>query len=87
MKRIMNFLMLSCKKASALIDKKYLFKLGRKEKMMLKLHTAMCDACTAYEKQSMLIDKILQTHLQAGSDAESHIIENKELQDKIISKL
>ena len=79
--------MLSCKKASALIDKKSLFGLSRKEKVMLKMHTAFCDACTAYQKQSKLIDKILHTHIHSDSEENSSLIENKELQKQIISKL
>ena len=79
--------MLSCKKASALIDKKAEAKLSWKENMQLTMHKSMCDACTAYEKQSKLIDKILHTHIHSHSETNLSFIENKELQEKIISKL
>ncbi len=87
MKRLINFLMLSCKNASALIDKKSLFGLTRKEKVMLIMHVAFCDACAAYEKQSRLIDGILHTYIHSHSEANFPVIENKELQKQIISKL
>ncbi len=86
-KRLKDFMMLSCKKASALIDKKFLFGLTRKEKVILKMHTAFCHACTAYEKQSKLIDKILHTHIHSHSETNLPVISNKELQKLIISKL
>ena len=79
--------MLSCKKASALIDKKAEVKLSWKENMQLTMHKSMCDACTAYEKQSKLIDKILHTHIHSHRETNLPFIENKELQEKIISKL
>lgn len=51
--------MLSCKKATELIDKKIHYKISVKENLQLKLHKSMCNACSAYEKQIQLIDKVL----------------------------
>ena len=48
---------LSCLKASELIEKKIHFGLSAKEKIQLKFHKMMCDACTHYEKQSILLEK------------------------------
>jgi hypothetical protein len=83
----MNELMLSCKKATELIDKKTVFKLSVKEKAMLCLHTSMCDACSAYQKQSNKIDSLLKKHLHGPLNADESPIESKELKEKIISKL
>jgi len=85
MKKLMNYLMLSCQKAAALIDKKSLFGLTRKEKMMLKMHTSMCDICTAYQKQSLLLDKFLHSHIH--SDNKNIVIANEKLKEQIILKL
>jgi len=49
--------MLSCVKASEMIEKKIHFNLSFREKIQLKMHKMMCKACTNYEKQSILIDK------------------------------
>ncbi len=87
MKRVMNFLILSCKKAVALIDKQAEVKLSWMENMQLTIHKTMCDACSAYEKQSILIDKALHNHKHSMKEDVTSIIENKELQKKIISKL
>ena len=84
MKKLMNILMLSCKKASELIDKKSVVKLSMKENVMLHMHTSMCDACTAYQKQSKILDDLLQKHIHETKIPE---IINNELKQQIISKL
>lgn len=55
----MHFMFLSCYKATELIEKKLYFKLSFKERLRLKVHTAMCSACSNYEKQSGFLDKAL----------------------------
>jgi len=60
MKRLMHYLFLSCLKATELIEKRIYSKLSFGEKMQLELHKMMCDACSNYEKDSLLIDKALQ---------------------------
>lgn len=52
--------MLSCKKATELIEKKLYFKLTKVESMQLVLHKSICSACTAYEVQSKMIDNVLK---------------------------
>ena len=59
MKKIMHILFLSCLKATELIEKKLNFKLSAKEKLQLRVHKMMCDACTNYEKQNLLIEKAI----------------------------
>lgn len=76
-------MMISCRKATELIEKRSLFGLTVIEKVNLVLHTSMCDACTLYEKQSKTIDKML--HNKLGSEEE--VVENQGLKDKIKGKL
>lgn len=87
MKKLMNFLMLSCKKASELIDKKSLIKLSWKENLQLNMHTAMCDGCKTYEKQSLILDNILHKHAQSNDESQVPQLENPDLKTKIKSKL
>lgn len=54
---------------------------------MLKMHTAMCTACTANKKQSRFIEPTQHKHLNTGTGLFNIIIENKELKAQIISKL
>lgn len=60
MKRIMHFFLLSCRKATALIEKKSVTSLSLKEKIGLGMHKRICDACNAYEKQSKTLDTLLR---------------------------
>jgi len=46
-------------KATEMIEKKLHFHLSFLEKLQLKAHQMMCEACTRYEIQSQLIDKSL----------------------------
>ena len=57
MKKLMHRLFLSCLKATELIEKKLHFRLSGKEKLQLKMHKMMCDACSSYEKQSIFLEK------------------------------
>ena len=89
MKKIMQLIMLSCKKATELIEKKLLIKLSFREKVQLKMHKSFCDACTAYEKQSKLIDKLLSKHIhEESNDIKSDsVVENEELKKRILDKI
>lgn len=57
MKKLMHTLFLSCLRATELIERKLQFRLSVKEKLQLKMHKMMCDACTSYEKQSIFLEK------------------------------
>jgi len=83
----MNKLMLSCLKASELIEKRNYSPLTIADKIQLSVHLSMCTACKTYEKQSILIDKaikIIEANAINGSELEKS--ENKILsaiKDKI----
>lgn len=86
MRKLMHILMLSCRKATGLIEKRSLVGLSWKEKVQLRLHKSMCDACTAYEKQSRLLDKFLHKHLHAPEGSNIPLIENNDLKERIAAK-
>ena len=67
MKKLMNVLVLSCKKASGLIEKKLHFPLSPIEKLQLMIHTSMCDACRKHQKQSVELDSMLKHHITFDS--------------------
>ena len=85
MKRLMNILMLSCKKASGLIEKKIHFSLGPVEKIQLFIHTGMCDACKSYQKQSKDMDSILNDHIQSNDTISEPL--SDDFKRQIINKL
>lgn len=63
MKKLMNILFLSCLRASELIEKKIHVKLSFTESIQLKVHKMMCNACTTYEKQSLILEKGIELYL------------------------
>jgi hypothetical protein len=87
MKKLMNYLMLSCKKATELIEKRTLVRLSFKEKVQLRMHKSMCDACTTYEKQSKKIDGLLYKHISDASIDNTSTLKNEALKEKIINNI
>jgi hypothetical protein len=60
MSKIKNTILLSCLRATELVEKRLHFKLSLSEKIALRVHVSMCQACQLYEKQSILIDEALK---------------------------
>ncbi|MDD8017633.1 MAG: hypothetical protein PHP42_04610 [Bacteroidota bacterium] len=52
-------MMISCTKATELIEKKLSFGLTPGELLRLHLHTQICSACRYYQKQSIFIEKVI----------------------------
>lgn len=76
--------MLSCIKATELIEKKLLFKLSFKEGVQLFFHKKVCQTCAAYEKQSILIDQAIEKQHHHPEHFEQLSVNQKlELQEKI----
>lgn len=81
--KIMHFLFLSCLKATALIEKKFHFKLSFTEKIQLELHKMMCDACKSYEKQSGIIEEGLkETHQHQSFEMDTETLK-RQIQAKL----
>ena len=87
MDKLMHTLMLSCRKASELIDKKSVVRLSLRENIQLHLHTSMCAGCKAYQKQSKVLDDLLQKHLRSNDPDDVPQVINNDLKQEIISKL
>lgn len=64
MKKLMNIIVLSCRKATLLIEKSHNEPLSFIDKAQLSMHLKICDKCSGYQKQSLLIEKILQANHQ-----------------------
>ncbi|HEX4375286.1 MAG TPA: hypothetical protein VHZ50_18415 [Puia sp.] len=84
-KKIIHIILLSCRTATRLIEKKLHTKLSRKESVQLKWHKSVCEACTLYEKQIVFLDKILKSPpSEIHPRQEFPIEETRKLQEKII---
>ncbi len=55
--------MLSCLKATVLVEKKLDHPLSFMENLQLAMHTSMCKGCSAYGKQSQILDSALKQPL------------------------
>lgn len=75
-KKIIHLILLSCKKATELIEKKSLFGLSWIEKTQLRLHTNVCDGCTIYQQQSLLLDEAIMGQFK-----------NEALKQRILNRL
>ncbi|MDZ7738089.1 MAG: hypothetical protein U5K32_03270 [Bacteroidales bacterium] len=87
MKKLLNILFLSCYKATELIEKKLNFRLSFKEKIQLKIHKSMCDACSLYEKQSEFMDRWIEASERKEHHSHEHSGELKELKKIILDRL
>jgi hypothetical protein len=87
--KLMNWFMLSCRKATELTEKESLTGLKRTEKIQLFMHTSMCDACSLYYKQSHFIDNILEHQSNQESEAKepAHRSLSAAAKKELISKL
>ncbi len=79
---IMNAMMLSCVKATELMEMKEHVPLGLLKTLQLHMHSAMCSGCRNYMKQSLLIDELIEKKFNAIA------VENtEELEALITTKL
>lgn len=69
------------------MEKQSLTGLSQKEKFRLRMHTAMCDGCKAYQKQSLLIDNLLKYRIGEAFPELVPEVDNKELIDRILLNL
>ncbi len=79
----MNKIMLSCVKATELIELKEKAPLSFMEKMQLRMHISMCSGCRNYMKQTHLIDLLLEKTFTGVPFVEN----TDELEAAIISNL
>ncbi len=80
---IMNTMMLSCVKATELMEMKENVPLGLLKTMQLHMHTAMCSGCRNYMKQSRLIDELIEKKFNAIAAVEN----TEELEALITTKI
>jgi len=84
MGRLMNKLLLSCLRATELMEKKLHIKLSFTERLQLKAHKMICKACADYEKQTYLIDSVLSKPPQNGNPSQEEI---ESLKKVILTKI
>jgi hypothetical protein len=83
MKEMMNLIMLSCRKATELIERRKYSPLDKIERIQLKMHLSMCRWCSNYNKQSRLIDRLISRVPKSTPTDENTTM----LQEKIIEMI
>lgn len=78
--------MLSCRAATALMEKRHREKISWGERLQLSAHTAMCAACRQYQKHSALMERLLNSSNRVVDDK---VLEEQaaKLERKILRKL
>jgi len=60
MKKLMDFIVLSCHKATFLIEKSHTTPLSFLDRIQLKMHLTVCKKCPLYSQQSLFIEGLLK---------------------------
>jgi hypothetical protein len=82
MQKLMNAIMLSCLKATGLVEKRRHCRLENMEPIQLKMHLSMCRNCSNYAKQTSLIDRLLNRQPSSlPSTAETSLLEERIITD------
>jgi len=90
MKNLMQFILLSCLRATELIEKQFIGKLSWIQKLQLRLHTSACQICSHYEEQSSIIHHTLLKHIKSSNQTDENglkPVELEQLKQKIILHL
>ncbi|KXX72205.1 hypothetical protein [Flammeovirga sp. SJP92] len=70
-------MLISCKKATELIEKKDIFGLTKKEKFSLDVHVFLCAKCKKYQRLSEELDHTLRHFFEAKTDEELKLSDEK----------
>jgi hypothetical protein len=75
----------NCKQATFLIEKKQTGRLTLREKLELKIHLAGCSVCRIFQKQSILINRLVFTLFHISHPEEKKLDDyfKRELQERI----
>ncbi len=79
-KRIIHLFVLSCEKATFLIEKQLHTSLSPLEKLQLRIHLSLCNYCRAYKGKAIFLNKLL-------SDERTMNETNHEFSEKEIGNL
>jgi hypothetical protein len=79
----------NCKRATFLIEKKLIEGLTLREKMELYIHLYGCSVCRIFDKQSALINKMVQQLFKSSNDDKIRLDDTfkQELQHRIEEEL
>lgn len=74
---LMNTLMLSCRKATLLMEQRTMAPLNVVDRMQLWMHLRVCDGCRAFEKQNTTIERLMVERNERTDAAENAALEER----------
>ncbi len=88
-------LMISCNKATELVEKRTAVGINPIELLQLRFHNLICKGCKIYENQSKLIDEFIKQKLDLNTNIKElpntndliSTITNEKLKEKILNNL
>jgi hypothetical protein len=83
--KLMNKMLLSCKEATLLIEKKQVYPLAFKENIRLYIHTKMCFVCNIYQYQSRVMENAILKWIQEADKQKTML--SQKVKDNIIFRL
>ncbi len=83
--KFLNKIMITCIKATELIEKRQIQSLSFGEWFRLKLHVALCEACEAYKQQSKTIERAINLWFNKADQRSPQLSQEKK--NKIIDKI
>ncbi|MBK7383655.1 MAG: hypothetical protein IPI81_10005 [Flavobacteriales bacterium] len=78
---LIDTMMISCRKASELTERKELVPLNAVERAGLWFHLRICDGCKAYVKQSAALDRWLDERRDGNA-----VVDSGALEDRILNE-
>jgi hypothetical protein len=79
-------MMISCKKATELIEKRDVVPLSGMEKIQYHMHLFMCKTCSAFQKKSKTIDLGIEQMMALEKDSDNYRL-SEAMKGKIKEKL
>lgn len=83
MRKLLGILLLTCKKATLLIELDQEGLLSNRQKFQLKIHLKICEICNIYKTQSKNMNELLKRKFSKKLPS----ISNPELKEKIHSQI
>ena len=87
MKKAMHRIMLSCKKAALLCEKKLHIKLNLKERVQLSMHLSMCSTCQKFQKENATLETLLNRNSTRSLSNNNNLKMDNKSKEEIIRKL
>ncbi|HMQ77356.1 MAG TPA: hypothetical protein PKE21_14495 [Flavobacteriales bacterium] len=73
----MNTLMLSCRKATHLMERRTMEELGTLGRMQLWVHLRVCDGCRAFQKQNAQMDVLMKNREPVDASVDTTVLEKR----------